>query len=171
MHTVGCVVCACGKKCVFQISSVVLKMPVCTRVQGRSANPARWSTPPLSVEPTATAIPPRYPRTHTITAISHLSSHDETHILNFTPSSVRVAPAQCKLDYQACITGKKIAVKCAGVCPCPAQPEQSSTEKKGTRFCTHDCTLQARRNSKFPLIKKPSMVSKPPSALLKCPLA
>ena len=144
----------------FQISSLVLKMPVCTRARGRSANPALWSTLPLSVELMATATPPRYPHahththTHTITAISHPSSGDETHILNFTPSSVRVAPAQCKLDYQACITGKKIAVKCAGLCPCPAQPEQSSAEKKGTRLCTHDCTLQARRNSKFPLIKK-----------------
>ncbi|TKS68184.1 Testican-3 SPARC/osteonectin, CWCV, and [Collichthys lucidus] len=37
---------------------------------------------------------------------------------------------KCKLDYQACITGKKIAVKCPGMCPCPAQPEQSSAEKK-----------------------------------------
>ncbi|KAA8594808.1 hypothetical protein FQN60_011943 [Etheostoma spectabile] len=37
---------------------------------------------------------------------------------------------KCKLDYQACITGKKIAVKCSGMCPCPPQPEQSSAEKK-----------------------------------------
>lgn len=79
--------------------------------------------------------------------------------------SVSVTLAQCKLDYQACITGKKIAVKCSGMCPCPSQPEQSSAEKKGTRFCTHDCTLQARilcrRNSTFSLIIKSSMVSKP----------
>ncbi|XP_056265592.1 testican-3-like [Pseudoliparis swirei] len=32
---------------------------------------------------------------------------------------------KCKLEYQACITGKKIAVKCSGMCPCPAHPEQS----------------------------------------------
>ncbi|XP_071371155.1 testican-3 isoform X2 [Centroberyx affinis] len=37
---------------------------------------------------------------------------------------------KCKLEYQACITGKKIAVKCAGMCPCPSQPEHSSAEKK-----------------------------------------
>ncbi|KAM4751090.1 testican-3 isoform 3-T3 [Anableps anableps] len=37
---------------------------------------------------------------------------------------------KCKLDYQACITGKKITVKCPGMCPCPPQPEQGSAEKK-----------------------------------------
>ncbi|KAG7225857.1 hypothetical protein INR49_014380, partial [Caranx melampygus] len=37
---------------------------------------------------------------------------------------------KCKLDYQACITGKKIAEKCPGMCPCSSQPEQSSAEKK-----------------------------------------
>uniref|UniRef100_A0A3B5LFA2 Uncharacterized protein n=1 Tax=Xiphophorus couchianus TaxID=32473 RepID=A0A3B5LFA2_9TELE len=37
---------------------------------------------------------------------------------------------KCKLDYQACITGKKISVKCPGMCPCPPQPEQGSAEKK-----------------------------------------
>uniref|UniRef100_H3CFK4 SPARC (osteonectin), cwcv and kazal like domains proteoglycan 3 n=1 Tax=Tetraodon nigroviridis TaxID=99883 RepID=H3CFK4_TETNG len=36
---------------------------------------------------------------------------------------------KCKLDYQACITGKKIAVKCPGTCPCPAPLQTSSTEK------------------------------------------
>lgn len=37
---------------------------------------------------------------------------------------------KCKLDYQACITGKKIAVKCPGQCPCPAHFEPGSAEKK-----------------------------------------
>ncbi|KAM6940668.1 testican-3 [Xenentodon cancila] len=37
---------------------------------------------------------------------------------------------KCKLDYQACITGKKITVKCPGMCPCPPHSEQSSAEKK-----------------------------------------
>lgn len=42
---------------------------------------------------------------------------------------------QCKLDYQACITGKKITVKCPGMCPCTSYPaQQSSSEKKGTHF-------------------------------------
>ncbi|XP_034044232.1 testican-3 isoform X2 [Thalassophryne amazonica] len=38
--------------------------------------------------------------------------------------------SKCKLDYKACITGKKIAVKCSGMCPCPSEPRQSSAEKK-----------------------------------------
>lgn len=46
----------------------------------------------------------------------------------FTPD------VQCKLEYQSCITGKKIVVKCPGMCPCPAQAEPSSAEKKGTRL-------------------------------------
>lgn len=41
---------------------------------------------------------------------------------------------QCKLEYQSCITGKKIVVKCPGMCPCPAQAEPSTAEKKGTRL-------------------------------------
>lgn len=27
---------------------------------------------------------------------------------------------QCKLDYQACVLGKQISVKCEGRCPCPS---------------------------------------------------
>lgn len=42
-----------------------------------------------------------------------------------------VSVAQCKLDYQACITGKKIAVRCPSMCPCPAQLQTSFTEKTG----------------------------------------
>lgn len=78
---------------------------------------------------------------------SHLRSHHLRFVWMraaswfFTPFPVPVA--QCKLDYQACITGKKITVKCPGMCPCPSQPEQSSDEKKGTRFCTNDCTPKA----------------------------
>lgn len=51
----------------------------------------------------------------------------------FVPS-VSVALDQCKLDYQACISGKKITVKCAGMCPCTSQPEKTSVEKKGTHL-------------------------------------
>lgn len=84
-----------------------------------------------------------------VPAHTHTSSFIRAHTrvtfhLNETPSFClipSVSVAQCKLDYQACITGKKIAVKCPGMCPCPAQPEQSSAEKKGTTFCTHGCTL------------------------------
>lgn len=43
------------------MSSLVLKIPVCTRAQAQSANPALLSTPLLSVELTATPTPPRYP--------------------------------------------------------------------------------------------------------------
>lgn len=62
---------------------------------------------------------------------------EDTDILTSASSSVSFDLAQCKLDYQACITGKKIAVKCAGMCPCPAQPEQSSADKKGRRAPAH----------------------------------
>ncbi|XP_065131085.2 testican-3 isoform X2 [Paramisgurnus dabryanus] len=34
---------------------------------------------------------------------------------------------KCKLEYQACISGKQISVKCPGQCPCPSQ---SLVEKK-----------------------------------------
>ncbi|XP_030643939.1 testican-3 isoform X1 [Chanos chanos] len=35
---------------------------------------------------------------------------------------------KCKLDYQACISGKQISVKCTGQCPCPTQITQNSAE-------------------------------------------
>lgn len=140
------------KKCPLNLSRLVLKMPVCTRARGQSAHPALWFTPLPFVELMATPTPPRYLPTQSQhlspiediwARISYISSWWETHS-DFTSFSASVARAQCKLDYQACITGKKIAVKCPGMCPCPSQPEQSSAEKKGTRFCTHDCTPQAR---------------------------
>ncbi|TRY88610.1 hypothetical protein DNTS_016509 [Danionella cerebrum] len=31
---------------------------------------------------------------------------------------------KCKLEYQACISGKQISVKCSGQCPCPANPAE-----------------------------------------------
>lgn len=37
---------------------------------------------------------------------------------------------KCKLEYQACISGKKIGVKCPGMCPCPSQPKPSTPEKR-----------------------------------------
>lgn len=48
---------------------------------------------------------------------------------------------QCKLEYQSCITGKKIVAKCPGMCPCPAQPEPSSAERKGSRLCAPRAAL------------------------------
>lgn len=135
------------------MSSLVLKIPACTRVQGQSANPALLSTRLLSVELTATLTPPRYllTQSHCLSSIKNIWACTsyiypvETRVLTASSSvsCLLVSVAQCKLDYQACITGKKIAVKCPGMCPCPAQSEQSSAEKKGTRFCTHYCTLQA----------------------------
>ncbi|XP_034146911.1 testican-3 isoform X2 [Esox lucius] len=39
-------------------------------------------------------------------------------------------PTKCKLDYQACVSGKQISVKCSGQCPCQSvQPEYSTAEK------------------------------------------
>uniref|UniRef100_A0A672L3D3 SPARC (osteonectin), cwcv and kazal like domains proteoglycan 3 n=1 Tax=Sinocyclocheilus grahami TaxID=75366 RepID=A0A672L3D3_SINGR len=36
---------------------------------------------------------------------------------------------KCKLEYQACISGKQISVKCPGQCPCPSG---NPAEKRGT---------------------------------------
>ncbi|XP_065734702.1 testican-3 isoform X4 [Phocoena phocoena] len=33
----------------------------------------------------------------------------------------------CKLEYQACILGKQISVKCGGRCPCPSDPTAGSS--------------------------------------------
>uniref|UniRef100_A0A3P8XMM4 SPARC (osteonectin), cwcv and kazal like domains proteoglycan 3 n=1 Tax=Esox lucius TaxID=8010 RepID=A0A3P8XMM4_ESOLU len=42
----------------------------------------------------------------------------------------RTYPTKCKLDYQACVSGKQISVKCSGQCPCQSvQPEYSTAEK------------------------------------------
>ncbi|XP_057405419.1 testican-3 isoform X2 [Balaenoptera acutorostrata] len=35
--------------------------------------------------------------------------------------------AQCKLEYQACILGKQISVKCEGRCPCPSDTTMGSS--------------------------------------------
>ncbi|XP_065734700.1 testican-3 isoform X2 [Phocoena phocoena] len=35
--------------------------------------------------------------------------------------------SQCKLEYQACILGKQISVKCGGRCPCPSDPTAGSS--------------------------------------------
>ncbi|XP_028833036.1 testican-3 isoform X2 [Denticeps clupeoides] len=39
--------------------------------------------------------------------------------------------SKCKLEYQACISEKQIAVKCVGQCPCPSVISHSRVEKKG----------------------------------------
>ncbi len=52
---------------VFWISSPVLRMPVCTRVQDQSANPALWFTRLLFVELMDIPTPPRYPITSSFT--------------------------------------------------------------------------------------------------------
>ncbi|XP_061331396.1 testican-3 isoform X4 [Pezoporus occidentalis] len=43
--------------------------------------------------------------------------------------------SQCKLDYQACVSGKRISVKCEGRCPCP--PDKSTNAgRNGRRVCS-----------------------------------
>lgn len=109
------------------LSVVVLKTPACIRVRDPSANLVQLFTHLLSVELMVTVTPPRYQHTQWL-KIEHTQGHFNHSYL----SSVSVA--QCKLDYQACITGKKIAVRCPGTCPCPAQLQTSSTEKTGSYF-------------------------------------
>lgn len=103
---------------------VVLKTPACTRVQDPSANLVQMCTHLLSVELMVTVTPPRYQRAHWLKGERMQGPFNHSYL-----SSVSVA--QCKLDYQACITGKKIAVRCPSMCPCPAQLQTSFTEKTG----------------------------------------
>lgn len=106
------------------MSVVVLKTPAWTRVQDPSANLVQLCTHLLSVELMVTVTPPRYQGSHWLKRERTQGPFNHSY-----PSSVSMA--QCKLDYQACITGKKIAVRCPGTCPCPAQLQTSSTEKTG----------------------------------------
>lgn len=106
------------------MSVAVLKSPACIRVQDPSANLVQSFIHLLSVELMATVTPPRYRHAQWLDI-----EHTQGPFSHSYLSSVSVA--QCKLDYQACITGKKIAVKCPGMCPCPAQIQASFTEKTG----------------------------------------
>lgn len=38
---------------------------------------------------------------------------------------------QCKLEQQACLTGKELTIKCAGLCPCPTAATTSKESKRG----------------------------------------
>uniref|UniRef100_A0A8C0D6J1 SPARC (osteonectin), cwcv and kazal like domains proteoglycan 3 n=1 Tax=Balaenoptera musculus TaxID=9771 RepID=A0A8C0D6J1_BALMU len=44
--------------------------------------------------------------------------------------------AQCKLEYQACILGKQISVKCEGRCPCPSDTTMGSSRNMKRGFDT-----------------------------------
>uniref|UniRef100_F1RIW2 Testican-3 n=1 Tax=Sus scrofa TaxID=9823 RepID=F1RIW2_PIG len=43
--------------------------------------------------------------------------------------------SQCKLEYQACVLGKQISVRCEGHCPCPSDTTRSSSGNV-KRVCT-----------------------------------
>ncbi|NXR37881.1 TICN3 protein, partial [Zosterops hypoxanthus] len=43
--------------------------------------------------------------------------------------------SQCKLDYQACVSGKQISVKCEGRCPCPSD-KSTSAGRNDRRVCS-----------------------------------
>ncbi|KAI1238393.1 hypothetical protein IHE44_0013119 [Lamprotornis superbus] len=42
---------------------------------------------------------------------------------------------QCKLDYQACVSGKQISVKCEGRCPCPSD-KSTNAYRNDRRVCS-----------------------------------
>ncbi|XP_061034759.1 testican-3-like isoform X2 [Eubalaena glacialis] len=44
--------------------------------------------------------------------------------------------SQCKLEYQACILGKQISVKCEGRCPCPSDTTMGSSRNMKRGFDT-----------------------------------
>ncbi|XP_014800678.1 PREDICTED: testican-3 isoform X1 [Calidris pugnax] len=43
--------------------------------------------------------------------------------------------SQCKLDYQACVSGKQISVKCEGRCPCPSD-KSTNAGRNDRRVCS-----------------------------------
>ncbi|XP_042324535.1 testican-3 isoform X3 [Sceloporus undulatus] len=43
--------------------------------------------------------------------------------------------SQCKLEYQACVSGKQISVKCEGRCPCPSD-KSTSAGRNDKRVCS-----------------------------------
>ena len=44
---------------------------------------------------------------------------------------VCVSVLQCKLEQQACLTGKDLTLKCSGLCPCPTAAPTSTESKHG----------------------------------------
>ncbi|KAM9579474.1 testican-3 isoform 2-T4 [Guaruba guarouba] len=52
--------------------------------------------------------------------------------------------SQCKLDYQACVSGKQISVKCEGRCPCP--PDKSTNAGRNDRRVCSDLEFREVAN-------------------------
>ncbi|EFB14430.1 hypothetical protein PANDA_010247 [Ailuropoda melanoleuca] len=50
-------------------------------------------------------------------------------------ASSRFTIEECKLEYQACVLGKQISVKCEGRCPCPSD-KSTSTSRNVKRACS-----------------------------------
>ncbi|XP_063047537.1 testican-2 [Engraulis encrasicolus] len=48
--------------------------------------------------------------------------------------------SQCKLEQQACLSGKELSVKCSGLCPCPSTPSPPPQDKDTSRH--ESCTGQ-----------------------------
>lgn len=72
------------------------------------------------------------------TAISHFRFGFESSLLSSSPrracTCVLMSVAvllQCKLEQQACLTGKELALKCAGLCPCPTAATTFKESKRG----------------------------------------
>lgn len=49
-------------------------------------------------------------------------------------NSVSCVLAQCKLEFQRCLSGKKLSVKCDGPCPCLPAQEHKQTPRKADRM-------------------------------------
>lgn len=55
------------------------------------------------------------------------------HFIFFSPC---VFALQCKLEQQACLTGKDLTLKCTGLCPCTTAAPTLKENKRGTNRAT-----------------------------------
>ncbi|KAG9345948.1 hypothetical protein JZ751_007763 [Albula glossodonta] len=70
--------------------------------------------------------------------------------------------SQCKLEQQACLTGKELSVKCSGLCPCTTEtiPTSDSQGKHGKRKLVNSVLAQGD-SPEHPSLSEPSFSPSP----------